>query len=316
MDSSVRPEDARICFIDQPLLIRPAYRHLYDELLKCAPVMDSPEDVERVLGLDQAYPVAARANVPQTATAFISLDDETVLSIKSQTDVRRSLTERIYKAAFEQDLDPHRGLYIRGFYSSLKTADPFYYFAGNQEEVEATVYEVIRNLRESFEVGGLAIREMIDLKKLRLPPLEKDRPAAKVPFEFRITFLEGRPIMANYHGPFNSTARSHERGIVRGLEKHRKIIDRIRPLAHKMRDFPPNFVADFAFYKDGEPVLIETNPLYSSGYNVPEAHAWLLANLGNTLAMKAGYDPVDVRRSTERLIGRKIREHAGFQIWN
>jgi hypothetical protein len=313
-DSSEVFKPADVYFIDQPLLIRDAYRHVWNRCRAFAPVvLDAPDDVEVVLGLDNVYPLAQKAELPQPLSVLIPLDEDTIMKIQKAADVRRLLTERIYGAVFEAGLDPHRGLYIRGFYSSLKTPDPFYYFASNQEELEGTIFEVIKSLRESFEVGGIAVREMIDLMKLRLVPLEKDRPSSKVPFEFRVSFLGGRPIMINYHGPFEAMVPRHQRAILSRLKQHRDWIDRIRPLADRLAPLlPENFVADFAFYKDGEPVLIETNPLYSSGYNVPDAHAWLLSSLADALAVKAGYDAVDVRRSAEHLLGRPLKNEGAW----
>ncbi len=81
---------------------------------------------------------------------------------------------------------------------------------------------------------------------------------------------------------------------------------------------PANLVADLVFVKGtaGRPVLSEFNPLYSSGYRVPLARAWVQANLGAWLAEKAGYPPVEppvLYQMAMRLVGRDAG--SGSIVW-
>jgi hypothetical protein len=285
-----------VSWIDLPMLPRATYGAVFARVAAAGAVcvLDPPVDVERVLGLDRFYPVLLRAGVPTPRTAFLPVDDALAAMIESPAAVRRLLTEQIYGALFDAGIDPHDGVFIRGFYSSAKSANPELYFGSNQADIEATVFEVIRRLRVALDVGGLALREHLDLERIELSTLHGDRDAIRVPFEVRLTVLGGRLLMASYHGPFEALADEARETLASELTTRAEAVQKaVRALALApallTADLPANYVADVAFVRGGEPVMLELNPLYAAGYNVPAAHALLVAALGADLARCAGY---------------------------
>ncbi|MDC3955192.1 hypothetical protein [Polyangium jinanense] len=310
-----------VCWIDLPMLPRERYRTVFDRAFALLPacVLDPPDDVERVLGLDRSYPVLVRAGIPTPRTAFLPVDDACAAAIDSPAAVRNLLTETIYNALFDAEIEPHEGIFIRGFYTSTKSTNPEHYFGSNQADIEATVFEVIRRLRVSLDVGGLALREHLELERIELPALPGARDAVRVPFEVRLTVLCGRVLMASYHGPFEVLADEPRRALESALADRREIVvDAVRSLAPALlgADFPPSYVADLAFVRGGGPVVLELNPLYAAGYNVPAAHALIVAARGADLARRAGYAAStwpEILDSAAELVGEPVEQSSA--VW-
>lgn len=313
-----------ICWIDLPMLPRDSYKAVFERVTGASPaiVLDHPEDVERVLGLDRSYPVLIRAGIPTPRTAFLPLSDEQTVAIDSPAAVRRFLTEAIYSAMFDAEINPHEGVFVRGFYSSVKSTNPEHYFGNNQVDIEATVFEVIRRLRVALDVGGLALREHLDLERIELPTLAGERNNIRVPFEVRLTVLGGRLLMANYHGPFEVLADEPRRTLEYELERRRAVVEQaVRDLAPALlaADLPRNYVADLAFVRAGGPVMLELNPLYAAGYNVPAAHALIVAALGAELAYRAGYREcswAQILDIAAELAGERIEQSPGVWVFD
>lgn len=310
-----------VCWIDLPMLPHAAYRAVFARVAAAGAtcVLDPPEDVERVLGLDRFHSVLTRAGVPTPRTAFLPIDDAVAAAIDSPAAVRRLLIEPIYGAVFDAGIDPHAGLFVRGFYSSAKSANPELYYGDNQADIEATVFEVIRRLRVALDVGGLALREHLDLERIQLATSPRDRDAIRVPFEVRLTVLGGRLVMASYHGPFEALADGARATLADALaarsELVRGALGALVP-ALLAADLPANYVADVAFVRGGQPVVLELNPLYAAGYNVPSAHALLVAALGADLARRAGYAEsswTEILDSASTLAGERVEQSAG--VW-
>ncbi|APR85944.1 Hypothetical protein A7982_11293 [Minicystis rosea] len=309
----------RLCRIDLPMLPRAGYREVFARAVAAgaARVIDAPEDVDRTLGLDAFSPVLARAGVPTPRTALVPVDDALASAIDSPAAVRRHLTERVYEAIFDAGLDPHAGIYVRGFYSSAKSANPEHYFASNQADLEATTFEVIRRLRVALDVGGLALREHLDLDRIDLDPESRD--GIRVPFEVRLTILGGRAIMASYHGPFEALVDDARAALSAALTaRSAAIVAAARAVlpALAAADLPESYVADLAFTRAGDAVVLELNPLYAAGYNVPAAHALLVASLGADLAARTGQrtlSPSEVRDTAAALAGARIESSPG--VW-
>lgn len=283
-----------VCWIDLPMLTRAAYRTVFSRATAAGAgcVLQHPNDVERVLGLDRFYPTLVRAGLPTPRTAFVPVDDAVVDAVDSPAAVRRLLTERIYGALFDAGMDPHDGIFIRGFYSSAKSANPEHYFGNNQADIEASVHEVIRRLRVALEVGGLALREHLALDRIELAEAPGDRDAIRVSFELRLTVLDGRVLCASFHGPFDIFAEEPRRALTEALAARYAAADKaIRALLPRLlaADLPSTYVADLAFTREGDIVVLELNPLYAAGYNVPAAHALIATALGADLARRAGY---------------------------
>lgn len=311
-------EDLRgsVCWIDLPMLPRDDYKTVFTRAAAASPatVLDHPDDIERVVGLECSYPVLVEAGIPTPRTAFLPIDDARAAAIDSPAAVRNSLTDAIYNALFDAGINPHDGVFVRGFYSSVKSANPEHYFGNNQTDIEATVFEVIRRLRVSLELGGLALREHLDLERIEIPGNAGARDNIRVPFEVRLTVLDGRLLMASYHGPFTVLADEPRRILENALADRRAIVEcAVQSLAPLLlaANLPPNYVADIAFVRGGEPVVLELNPLYAAGYNVPAAHALVVTALGAHLAYRAGYPQLDwneILDIAEALIGEHVEQ--------
>lgn len=131
--------------------------------------------------------------------------------------------------------------------------------------------------------------------------------------------LGGHLLMASYHGPFEALADEARRTLALALAAREGAVrDAVRALAPALlaADLPASYVADVAFPRDGRPVVLELNPLYAAGYNVPTAHALLVAALGADLARRAGYDELswsEVLDSAAALAGERVEEGPG--VW-
>ncbi|KYF50866.1 hypothetical protein BE08_11290 [Sorangium cellulosum] len=305
-----------VSWVDLPMLPRAAYRTVVARAAAAgaACVLALPDDVERVLGLDRFYSVLTAAGVPTPRTALLPVDDAVAAAIDSPAAVRRLLTEAIYGALFAAEIDPHAGVFVRGFYSSAKSASPELYYGSNQADIEATVFEVIRRLRVALDVGGLALREHLDLERIELAAAPGDRNPIRVPFEVRLTVLNGRLLMASYHGPFEALTDDVRRPLSDELTARSEVVQRaVRALLPALltADLPASYVADVAFVRDGQPVALELNPLYAAGYNVPSAHALLVAALGADLAHRAGYAELpwtEILDSAAALAGERVEQ--------
>lgn len=312
---------ARVAWIDLPMLPRARYQAVWSAARQSCSgsVLDEPRDVDEVVGLDRVQPRLTVAGVPAPRTALVPITDDVAAAVQSVADVRRLLTERMYEAMFAAGIEPHDGVYVRGFYSSVKSADPAYYYGDNQADIEATAFEVIRHLRGALEVGGLVLREYLALTRIDLPGAVGERGAIRVPYELRITVIGGRPIMASYHGPFDGLEEHQQRALLDALAIQHERVERAREITARIvaAGFPPNYVAAVAFTAAGDPVVIELNPLYAAGYNVPAAHALAIASLGAYVGRIAGYDEPsaeDVRRAASMLAGEEVESGSALAI--
>ncbi len=295
-EGELQPIDCagNVCWVDLPMRTREGYRTVFSKAvsLGASVARQSPDDVERVLGLDRIYPVLLAAGISTPRTAFVEVDATLAQAIDSPAAVRRLLTERIYGALFDAQVDPHDGVFVRGFYSSAKSKNPELYFGDNQTDIEATVYEVVRRLRVSLELGGLALRRHLDLEKIVLPLEPGDHHPARVSLEIRVSFVEGKVVCASFHGPYETLVEAARRSLEGELAaRHAAIEAHLRALIPQLlaADLPESYVADVAFAADGGAVVLELNPLYAAGYNVASAHALVVATLGASLAVDAGY---------------------------
>jgi hypothetical protein len=304
-----------VAWIDLPMLPRATYGAIFARAAATGAtcVLDRPDYVERVLGLDRFYSVLTNAGVPTPRTALLPVDAAVAAAIDSPEAVRRLLTEAIYGALFDAEIDPHAGVFVRGFYSSAKSTNPELYYGSNQADIEATVFEVVRRLRVALDVGGLALREHLDLERIELA-LPGDRDTIRVPFELRLTVLGGHLLMASYHGPFEALIDEARRTLADELAARGEAVQRaVRALVPALlnADLPASYVADIAFVRGGQPVVLELNPLYAAGYNVPAAHALLVSALGADLARRAGYAEVpwsQVLDSAAALAGERVEQ--------
>lgn len=173
---------------------------------------------------------------------------------------------------------------------------------------------MIRRLRVSLEVGGLALREHLALERIELAEIPGDRDAIRVSFEVRLTVLDRRVLCASFHGPFDVFTDRPRRALAEALaDRHAAAGKAIRALLPRLlaADLPPSYVADLAFTREGGPVILELNPLYAAGYNVPAAHALIVAALGADLARRAGYAELswtEVLETARELAGEPIEQ--------
>jgi hypothetical protein len=119
--------------------------------------------------------------------------------------------------------------------------------------------------------------------------------------------------------PFEVLADEPRHVLEEELERRRAVVERavgdVAP-ALLAADLPPNYVADLAFVRGGSPMVLELNPLYAAGYNVPAAHALIVAALGANLAHRAGYRAsswAEVIDIASELVGAPINQSAG--VW-
>lgn len=311
----LRLQCSRVCFIDMPLLRKAKYRQFWQHCKAQsfgALVLAPPDEVERIQFMDRYYPLLREHGIDTIRTAFVPIADSLLETVQSAEDVQERLGDAMTQALVADGLELKRGLYIRTFLSSLRNSHPAYYFAHTPPQLAATSWRVLQMLRGQNDVGGLALREFLPLEGIDLPRGEHGEAATSVNLEMRVTVLEGRTLMANFHGSFLQLSPGQQEALRHELVKRRPRIDEGWELVHRLRavPLPPNYVADIAYPKKAPPVVIELNPFYSAGSNVPEARAWLLVNLAAALAGHAGYARVpaeQLRTLATTLCGTPIR---------
>ncbi|WP_437646177.1 hypothetical protein [Sorangium sp. So ce362] len=86
-----------VSWIDLPMLPHTAYKTVVARAVAAGAtcVLDLPDNVERVLGLDQFYSVLTNAGVPTPRTALLPVDAAVAAAIDSPAAVRRLLTEAL-----------------------------------------------------------------------------------------------------------------------------------------------------------------------------------------------------------------------------
>ena len=281
-------------FIDLPLLLPAPYRSTFERSSQYVRTLDTPEAVERVLGLDRYLPTLLQAGIPTPRTALVPLDARDAEQLRTPQDIRDRLIERLYGALFEAGLDPHDGLFVRGFATSAKTRNPELFFARSQTDLEATALALIDHLRNSFEVDGLAMREFVEIERLRLPGPGGSRDAIDVGLECRLTFTDGRCRLCSFHGPFGALAEPWRQQLAEQVAARPELGAEALALGRRLEEpslgLPPRFVADVAWVVGRGPMLIELNPLYCSGFNVPQAHARAVELLCASLAQAGGWE--------------------------
>lgn len=298
-------------FIDMPVLRPDVYRTVVAACETVVPpgrVFDPPADVDRVLSLAGDY--RRLADFPEIATvrtAYVPVPDAVCGAIATTADVDRLLGPALDDAVRAAGLDLAAGVFVRGYFASLRSQLPAYFFANSRPHLAATAGRVVRGLRGGFAVGGLAVREFLTLEEVVVPP-DGAVPGGAVPLEIRLTFVDGKSVAASFHGPYEELT-DRQKSAVGDRLRADGLPDRLWDVAAKLAGagLPPNAVADVVFRKgDPTPVVSEFNPLYSSGYRVPTARAWAFANLAATAAAAAGdaaLTPAAIRDLAVRLLG-------------
>ncbi|MBL8799351.1 MAG: ATP-grasp domain-containing protein, partial [Planctomycetia bacterium] len=252
-----------------------------------------PTEVQRVQWLDAYYPLLMERGLPCIRTALLPLADQLIDALQSPDDVQARLGETLQPALTAAQLDLRRGLYIRTFLASLRNTHPAYYFAHTPKELHGTCFRVLQMMRGKNDVGGLALREYVSLEAIDLPADGPGVSAVQVHHEMRLTIFQGKLLMASFHGPFLQLSLGQQDRLRQAFAARAPRTAVLADLSRRLQQagLPDNYVADVAFLSNGQPVLVELNPFYSAGSNVPAARAWLLVNLGAKLAEQAGYAP-------------------------
>jgi hypothetical protein len=304
-----------VCFIDMPLVPPDDYRSLWAACCRELPperIRDHPDDVDAVLSLAGAYRSLDGKHFAKVRTGYVPVSVDHAEQLTDPGDVERLLGARIEEAISDAGLELGRGLFIRGYFASLRSQLPSSFFAATRSQLFATCARVARGLRRRPTLGGFAIREYLELEQVQLK-------AGLFPLEIRLSFVGGRCVSASYHGPYETLDPAD-----RAMLAERLLDPTLRRAAETVAGelegaaLPRNFVAD-VFFRRGtvQPWLNEFNPLYSSGYHVPLARVWVQASLATALAEQVGYPrPAEewLRRVTERLSGEKQSE-SGAVLW-
>jgi hypothetical protein len=293
-----------VCFLDTPFVPPADYRALGSACGQAIPaerVLQHPDEVDAVLSMAGAYRTLQGSRFAKIRTAYVPVSPHLADELTTAADVERLLKPQIDEALSEAGLDPGRGLFVRGFYASLRSQHPSAFFAATRPQLWATCARVCRGLRQRPGLGGFAIREYLELEQV---PMQ----AGAFPLEVRLSFVDGRCISASYHGPYE-TLDGADRAILAAKLRDPEYARVLSAVADELEraGLPPHFVADVFFLRGStQPLLSEFNPLYSSGYHVPLARAWVQTCLAVSLAEFAGYQrqsPEWSRRMAEQLAG-------------
>lgn len=307
--------DPAVCFIDMPFVPPDDYRSLWSACCRELPpdrVRDHPDDVEAVLSLAGAYRTVEGRHFGMVRTAYVPVSASLAEALTEPGYVERLLGAQLGEAISGAGLELGRGLFIRGYFASLRSQLPSSFFAATRPQLYATCARVARGLRLRPTLGGFAIREYLELEQV---PLR----AGAFPLEVRLSFVEGRCVSANYHGPYESLDAADRQTLAERL-RDPALGEAVAAVANELEGAGPpgNFVGD-VFFRRGtvRPLLNEFNPLYSSGYHVPLARAWVQASLAVELAAAAGYPrplPEWLPRISERLAG-EGQADSGAVLW-
>ena len=114
--------------------------------------------------------------------------------------------------------------------------------------------------------------------------------------ELRLTFTGRRLRLCSYHGPFQALAEPWLGQLKEQLRACGGRVEQALALGRRLEgaaELPERFVADVVFDRVRGPVVLELNPLYCSGFNVPQAHAQVVTLLAQDLLSLEAPDVID-----------------------
>lgn len=260
------------------------------------PIVDDPDDVDAAGNLVRSYPRLMKAGVPQARTRFVPLSPaEWALP---EAELEPLLAKRL--AAIP--VGPG-GVFFRTYLGTRKI-NPGLNRAESREELVSLARDLVVSLRVREPILGLAVREVLPIAYLW-----DDGRRVCVNREFRVFLVDGEPAFLALGRPVHELrGRVPDAWLARvaGLEPGTR--ERLLELARRVgKAFRARLVAaDFAVLESGEPVLIETNEGYCSGWTHPAA---CVAVFGQLLRRLAGLPPLSPDEAAA------LAREAGLDLW-
>ena len=213
-------------------------------------VHEHPNFIEESFNQRLYYSLIEQVGVPQPQTTFVELpelDDQ-----NEAQDIRDLLEQKIAQGdAFDEPC------FLRTFYGTRKV-HPGLNFTFSRESLINKAVDLIYNLQLTQPVGGLAIREALDIQTIR----QEDNLFC----EFRVFAVDKKPLMWFVDSQMEKSRAFFEQAHIPFLNQEQ--VARIGDYAARIASvLQSRFLClDFAVLSDQSIVLLEVNPGHSSGW--------------------------------------------------
>ena len=255
-----------IAIVDGPTYQMALYKRIEEEIEGLGvPCFDSHEHVGLVSDMSQYLPILSEHRIPHPGSVLVPFTEDDLERSDSKEFYKKTLGKRIDMLLAKGGIHPtktHPAFY-RTFFSSAIGSNIWRYRAESVTDLINSSYEVVYDKKGNEDVGGLAVREFLDLEKGYSLPMHD------VFKEYRIFVVGGRPIWYSFYyglSKIDTKSAAFEELKAKATLKARDI-SRLKNIAEKVAAVIPShfFVIDVAFTKEGKLVVIDLGSGYSAG---------------------------------------------------
>ena len=257
---------ADVAIVDGPCYRLAMYKRIENEIAALdVPCFDTYQNVKRVSDMSLYLPTISEERIPHPGSVLIPFTSEDIERSDSKDFYKRALGGRIEMLLERGGIHPTKTqpAFYRTFFNSAVGSNVWRYKAESVVDLINSSYEVVYDKKGYEDVGGLAVREFLELEKVYPLPMHD------VFKEYRIFVIGGQPIWYSfYHGLSKIDTKSpafEELKEKATLGAHG--IKRLKNIARKVAAAIPShfFVIDVAFTVEGKLVVIDLGPGYSAG---------------------------------------------------
>lgn len=277
-------EHSDIVLIDGPLYRMDGYREIEQEVAKMGvPCLDTAGNVASVADLSMYYPALHRRKIPQPRTVLVPITPEDLARSDSKEFYREIIGKRIELLLAQGKMHPTRTkpVFYRTFFSSALGSNVWMYRAESVVDLVNSSYEIIYDRKGRQDIGGLAVRDFLDLQSVYPAPMRD------LYREYRIFVVGGVPVWYTYYYGLSHVDTKGEK-----FEEFKKAVALssaarrgLKALAEKVAAVVPShfFTIDVAYVKK-KPVVIDLGPGHSAGMAYKIGQAPLICALLNYAA--------------------------------
>jgi len=259
-------EHSDIVLIDGPLYRMSVYQSIEKEVTKMgAPCLDIAANVAHVADMSSYHLALHKQKIPQPRTVLVPLTPEDLAQSDSKEFYRNVVGRRMELLLAKGRVHPTRTkpVFYRTFFSSAVGSNVWMYRAESIVDLAKSSYEVIYDRKGRQDIGGLAVREFLELQSVYPAPMRD------LYREYRIFVIGGVPVWYTYYYGLNHVDTKGEK-----FEDFKKAVvlkaatrRSLKNLARKVAGVVPShfFVIDVAYTKKKKPVVIDLGPGHCAG---------------------------------------------------